>query len=258
MFTGIIEEVGTVKAFDRHSSGARLVISAGAVLADLPVGGSIAVNGVCLTAIDLTDTSPAEVRSNRAVTVRERSGTNPDATRRPLAGISFTAQHLTFAADLSPETLDRSNLGSLELGHRVNLERPLSPTGRLSGHFVQGHVDGTGDLVSLDAAGDGNWWLAVRVPGELLRYLVYKGSIAIDGISLTIAALDADIIRIAVIPHTYDVTSLRDRKPGSAVNIECDMIAKHVERLITTMSLQAGTLDAGSKLSVEELKEQGY
>ncbi len=225
MFTGIIEEVGRVKAFDRHSSGARLVIGAGEVLADLPVGGSIAVNGVCLTAIDLTDTS--------------------------------------FAADLSPETLDRSNLGSLELGHRVNLERPLSPTGRLSGHFVQGHVDGTGDLVSLDAAGDGNWWLAVRVPGELLRYLVYKGSIAIDGISLTIAALDADIIRIAVIPHTYDVTSLRDRKPGSAVNIECDMIAKHVERLIATMNLGAGALgagnpDAGSKLSVEELKEQGY
>ena len=225
MFTGIIEEVGTVKAFDRHSSGTRLVIGAGEVLADLLVGGSIAVNGVCLTAIDLTDTS--------------------------------------FAADLSPETLDRSNLHRLELGHRVNLERPLSPTGRLSGHFVQGHVDGTGDLVSLDAAGDGNWWLAVRVPGELLRYLVYKGSIAIDGISLTIAALDADIIRIAVIPHTYDVTSLRDRKPGSAVNIECDMIAKHVEHLIATMNLGAGTLgagnpDAGSKLSVDELKEQGY
>ena len=135
----------------------------------------------------------------------------------------------------------------------MNLERPLSPTGRLSGHFVQGHVDGTGELVSLDAAGDGNWWLAVRVPRELLRYLVYKGSIAIDGISLTIAALDADIIRIAVIPHTYDVTSLRDRKPGSAVNIECDMIAKHVERLIATMNL-----GAGSKLNVEELKEQGY
>ena len=225
MFTGIIEEVGTVKAFDRNSSGARLVISAGQVLADLSVGGSISVNGVCLTAIDITDTS--------------------------------------FAADLSPETLDRSNLGSLALGNRVNLERPLSPTGRLSGHFVQGHVDGTGELVSLDEAGDGNWWLAARVPRELLRYLVYKGSIAVDGISLTIAALEDDIIRIAIIPHTYEVTALRDRRPGSEVNIECDMIAKHVERLVATMSLGAGNLepgnpDVGSKLSVDELKEQGY
>lgn len=220
MFTGIIEEVGTVRAFDHHASGARLVISSERVLVDLPVGGSIAVNGVCLTAIDLTGTS--------------------------------------FAADLSPETLDRSNLGCLELGGRVNLERPLSPTGRLSGHFVQGHVDGTGALVSLAEAGDGNWWLTVRVPRELLRYLVYKGSIAIDGISLTIAALDDDMVRLAIIPHTYEVTALRNGKPGSPVNVECDMIAKHVERLIATMNLDAGSLDSGPKLNVDELKEQGY
>ena len=215
MFTGIIEEVGTVKAFDRHSSGARLVVGAGKVLSDLPIGGSIAINGVCLTAVNVTDDS--------------------------------------FAADLSPETLDRSNLGSLEPGARVNLEPPLSPTGRLGGHFVQGHVDGTGELMGLEEAGDGNWWLTIRVPRELLRYLVYKGSIAIDGISLTIAALDGDLIRIAIIPHTYDVTSLCDLRPGAQVNLECDMIAKHVERLMATMNVSPQ-----SRLSVEELKEQGF
>ena len=215
MFTGIIEEVGAVKAFDRHSSGTRLVVGAGGVLSDLPIGGSIAVNGVCLTAVNVTNDC--------------------------------------FAADLSPETLDRSNLGSLEPGARVNLEPPLSPTGRLSGHFVQGHVDGTGELVGLEEAGDGNWWLTIRVPRELLRYLVYKGSIAIDGISLTIAALDGDLIRIAIIPHTYDVTSLPDQRPGVRVNLECDMIAKHVERLIATMNVTPR-----SKLTVEELKEQGF
>ena len=215
MFTGIIEEVGTVESFNRHASGARITIGAQLVLSDLPIGGSIAVNGVCLTAVEVADSS--------------------------------------FSADLSPETLERSNLGGLGRGARTNLERPLSPTGRLSGHFVQGHVDGTGELVGLDPAGDGNWWLSLRVPRELLRYLVYKGSIAIDGISLTIAALDDDVIRIAVIPHTYEVTSLRDLRAGAKLNLECDLIAKHVERLVATMKL-----GAQSKLSVEELKQQGF
>jgi riboflavin synthase len=215
MFTGIIEETGTVRSLDRHAAGARLQVQAARVMSDLQIGGSIAVNGVCLTATAVTEGN--------------------------------------FSADLSPETLAVTNLNSLRVGDVVNLERPLSPTGRLSGHFVQGHIDGAGEFVSLDAVGDGNWWLRIRVPRELLRYFVYKGSIAIDGISLTLASVEDDIIGVAVIPHTYQATSLGRLKPGSKVNLECDVIAKHVERL-----LQAIHLEPKSSLSIEDLKEQGF
>jgi riboflavin synthase len=215
MFTGIIEETGTVTALDRHAAGARLQVQAALVMSDLQIGGSIAVNGVCLTATEI-------------------------------AGQSFSA-------DLSPETLAVTNLGSLRAGDVVNLERPLSPTGRLSGHFVQGHVDGAGEFVSLDPVGDGNWWLRIRVPRELLRYFVYKGSIAIDGISLTLASVENDIAGVAVIPHTYQATSLSRLKPGSKVNLECDVIAKHVERLLHAMHFEPK-----SSLSIEDLKEQGF
>ena len=190
-------------------------VAAETVLSDLTVGGSIAVSGVCLTATAIQDHS--------------------------------------FSADLSPETLERTNLDGLKSGSRVNLERPLLPTGRLSGHFVQGHVDGVGELASLAEVGDGNWWLRIRVPQELLRYLVYKGSIAIDGISLTIASVEADTIGVAVIPHTYEVTSLGELTTGSKVNLECDVIAKHVERL-----MQSVEFEPRSRLTVDELKEQGF
>ncbi len=215
MFTGIIEETGAVESLDHQSSGARMTIGAELVLSDLAVGGSIAVSGVCLTAVELSGKS--------------------------------------FSADLAPETLERTSLGDLEKGSRVNLERPLSPSGRLSGHFVQGHVDGTGELLSLEAIGDENWWLRIRVPQPLLRYLVYKGSIAIDGISLTIAELTDDVLSVAVIPHTYEVTSLHGLRPESKVNLECDVIAKHVERLLETMNLPAK-----SSLQVKDLEEQGF
>jgi riboflavin synthase len=215
MFTGIIEETGTVASFEHHAAGARLRVQAAMVMSDLEIGGSIAVNGVCLTATEI-------------------------------AGKSFSA-------DLSPETLAVTNLDSLRAGDIVNLERPLSPTGRLSGHFVQGHVDGAGELVALEPVGDGNWWLRIRVPRELLRYFVYKGSIAIDGISLTLASVEDDIVGVAVIPHTYQATSLGRLKPGSKVNLECDVIAKHVERLLQTMQL-----DPKSSLSIDALKEQGF
>lgn len=194
MFTGIIEETGAVRAMDRSETGARLRVSASKVLSDLEIGGSIAVNGCCLTAIEIAGD--------------------------------------VFAADLSPETLQKTNLGELELERRVNLERPLLPTSRLSGHFVQGHVDATGEFLEVAAAGDGNWTLRVRVPEEAQKYLVYKGSIAIDGISLTVARIAGDIIEVAVIPHTYRETNLSDRKPGERLNLECDVIAKHIERLI--------------------------
>ena len=198
MFTGIVEETGTVLEMARSSGSARMVVGAREVLADLATGGSIAVNGCCLT----------------AVAIEERG----------------------FAADLSPETLDKTSLGALEPGSIVNLERPLLPTSRLSGHFVQGHVDGTGEVVALDALGDGNWWLAVRSPQELLQFLVYKGSIAIDGISLTIASLEADVVGVAIIPHTYQVTTLRSLRIGGSVNLECDILAKHVHRLLAAGS----------------------
>ena len=214
MFTGIVEETGTVAALRRQAAGARITVRAEKVLDDLEIGGSIAVNGCCLTAVEI--------------------------------------EAQTFAADLSPETLQRTNLGGLRAGSRVNLERPLLPSSRLSGHFVQGHVDGTGELVSLDAVGGGNRLLKIRVPEELLKFFVFKGSIAVDGISLTIAALEGGIAGIAVIPHTYRETSLSALKPGARVNLECDMIAKHVERLL--QPLQAA--DAG--LSADKLREQGW
>ena len=194
MFTGIIEELGTVE-----TPGARLTIQCSKILDDLAEGGSIAVNGVCLTAFGL------------------KSG--------------------SFSADLAPETLRRSNLGDLRPGMRVNLERPVTPATRLSGHIVQGHVDGTGELCALDPLGDDNWWLKIRVPSDLERYLVFKGSIAIDGISLTIASLDHDELAVTIIPHTYRNTTLSGYRAGARVNLECDVLAKHVEKLLGALAI---------------------
>ena len=213
MFTGIVEEMGVVESIQSQAAGARLKIHCKTVLEYLTEGASIAVNGVCLTAVDLRPES--------------------------------------FSADLAPETLQRSNLGALRALSRVNLERPLTPGDRLSGHIVQGHVDATGEFLSLEALGDENWWLKVRVPAELDRYLVYKGSVAIDGISLTIAALAGDVLSVTIIPHTYRNTTLGTYQPGSRVNIECDILAKHVEKLIRKLDLQP-------RLTVERLREEGY
>jgi riboflavin synthase len=213
MFTGIIEELGTVAAVETRAAGSRLTVRCSTVMEDMREGASIAVNGVCLTAVNL----------------------RPDS----------------FAADLAPETLRRSNLGDLRVGSRVNLERPLSPSGRLSGHIVQGHVDGTGEFVSLDALGDENWWLRIRVPPELDAFLVYKGSIAIDGISLTVAALEADLLSVTIIPHTYRNTTLAGYRPGARLNLECDILAKHVEKLLRK-------LETKGTLTVENLRENGY
>jgi riboflavin synthase len=208
MFTGIVEELGTVE-----TAGSRLTVRCETVMRDMAEGASIAVNGVCLTAVN------------------------------PRPG--------SFSADLAPETLRRSNLGDLRAGSRVNLERPLSPTGRLSGHIVQGHVDGTGELVALDSLGADNWWLRIRVPAELDPFLVYKGSIAIDGISLTIAALEADVLSVTIIPHTYRNTTLAGYRPGARVNIECDILAKHVEKMLRKIEVKR-------PLTVERLRDEGY
>jgi riboflavin synthase len=195
MFTGIVEELGTVAELERRPAGARLRVRCKTVLEDAHEGSSIAVNGVCLTALDITPES--------------------------------------FSADLAPETLSRTNLGDLVAGARVNLERPVTPVTRLSGHIVQGHVDATGSLVSLEDLGAGNWWLRVLLPSALDRYLVHKGSIAIDGISLTIAALDSGpVLGFTIIPHTFANTTLGYAKPGARLNIEVDVLAKHVEKLL--------------------------
>jgi riboflavin synthase len=150
-------------------------------------------------------------------------------------GVCLTAVSLTrdsFRADLAPETLSRSNLGDLQAGSLVNLERPLSLGARLSGHMVQGHVDGTAEFLSLDELGDGNWWLKLRVAPGLERYMIHKGSVALDGVSLTIASLDARELGVAIIPHTYEQTAMRAYRPGARVNVEVDMIAKYVEKLV--------------------------
>src|SRR5579883_65190 len=213
MVTGIIEELGTVESLAARAAGARLKIRCREVLADATQGASVAVNGVCLTALDLASDS--------------------------------------FSADLAPETLSRSNLGRLRAGSRVNLERPLAPGGRLSGHIVQGHVDGTGEFLSLEPLGDQNWWLRVRVPAELDPYLVFKGSIAIDGVSLTIAGLEGDVLSVTIIPHTYRNTTLGTYRPGDRVNLECDILAKHVEKLLRRLDLRP-------PLTEEKLRENGY
>jgi riboflavin synthase len=194
MFTGIIEEVGHIESIEQRIAGARIRVRCHHILSDTVEGASIAVNGCCLTALDL----------------------RPDS----------------FAADLSPETLSRTNLGGLKAGSLVNLERPLLATGRLNGHVVQGHVDGTGEFLSYEALGDGNWWLKVRIPKELDKYVVSKGSISIDGVSLTVADLDDEVVSVAIIPQTYHATALREHAPGQRVNIEVDVFAKYVEKLM--------------------------
>jgi riboflavin synthase len=194
MFTGIIEEVGEVRRLTRHDAGARLEISCRTVLSDATPGVSIAVNGVCLTAVEVEESH--------------------------------------FSADLAPETLKRSNLGALQTGSLVNLERPLSLATRLSGHMVQGHVDGTGELQLLGQVGDGNWWMTVMVPASVDRYMIEKGSITLDGISLTIAGIGRGSVHVAIIPHTYAATNLRTRQRGDWINIEVDLIAKYVEKLL--------------------------
>jgi riboflavin synthase len=194
MFTGIIQELGRVVSFDPHSEGARFRISCRTVISDAKIGASIAVNGACLTAVEMDDQG--------------------------------------FTADLAPETLKKTNLGDLKPGAPVNLERPLAVSGRLDGHFVLGHVDGTADVTALDELGDDNWWLQIRVPKLLERYVVSKGSVALDGISLTVAAVNNEIASFTIIPHTYQHTTLHSYKPGMRLNIEVDILAKHLEKLL--------------------------
>lgn len=193
MFTGIIEELGTVRDIEMRGENARMIIGAGIVTEGTNHGDSIAVNGVCLTALDI----------------------QPDS----------------FAADVSRETLSRSTLGNLKPGTPVNLERAVTPATRLGGHIVQGHVDARGTFAAVEDHGE-SWTVRIAYPKEIGRYLVFKGSVAVEGISLTIAGLTDEYFEIAVIPKTWEVTNLSQLKPGDGVNLEVDVIAKYVERLL--------------------------
>lgn len=193
MFTGIIEELGTISSISRTAASAVLTISASLVLEDVQLGDSIAVNGVCLTVTSFTATS--------------------------------------FTADVMHETLNRSSLGALRLGSKVNLERAMSAGGRFGGHIVSGHIDGTGKVTDI-RKDDNAVWYTISASPDILRYIVEKGSIAIDGISLTVAYVDNRCFKVSIIPHTSANTTLALRKTGDTVNLENDCIGKYVEKLL--------------------------
>lgn len=192
MFTGLVEECGRVAALDPVGDGVRLRVTAETVTNDIEMGASIAVNGVCLTVVE------------------------------------FDADG--FAVDAVPETMERTSLGSLSVGSSVNLERSVRASDRLGGHIVQGHVDATTTILKIESYDDGSWRYHFVLDDELARYIVEKGSITIDGISLTVASLEAGSFSIAVIPHTAEVTTLGSKAVGALVNVEVDVLAKYVER----------------------------
>lgn len=193
MFTGIVEEVGRILAIDRSGDNYRLKIGCRKVLEGTKIGDSIATNGVCLTVVDL--------------------------------GEDY------FKADLMRESMRRSSLGSLGENSRLNLERALSLNSRLGGHLVSGHIDGMGRIIRIDREKNAHWY-SIGAGPEILRYVVEKGSIAIDGISLTVAQVDEKLFKVSVIPHTSSVTNLEDKKSGDLVNLEVDLLGKYVEKLL--------------------------
>ncbi len=215
MFTGIVEEIGTIRSIRRGTHSAVLCIDARDVLTDLHPGDSVAVNGVCLTATAKSANS--------------------------------------FTADVMHETLRRSTLGALTPGSRVNLERALSASGRFGGHIVSGHIDGTGTVVSLRQDGIAVWF-TMRAAPELLRFIVEKGSVAIDGVSLTVAEVTADTFSVSVIPHTADATVLFEKMTGSEVNLETDILGKYVEKLLRSAPQVAHKSD----ISQEFLLKNGF
>ena len=230
MFTGIIEEVGSVAELVTDplggAAGGKLRIEAGAILAKLAAGSSVAVNGCCLT-----------------VTAKDES---------------------SFSCDLSPETLMRTAFLRLRPGARVNLETPLTLDKPLGGHIVQGHVDGIGTLVGLIPAAESNYWLDVDVPAPLARYLVEKGSVTVEGISLTVAAIEGTRLRVAVIPFTVENTNLASLQPGDPLNLECDVVAKYVEKLLGERAAPAApeakkaAPNGAARLSLERLHDEGF
>lgn len=218
MFTGIIEEIGTVKQMIPGTVSYRLTVSANKVLEDAKVGDSIATNGICLT---------------------------------------VTAIHgSSFDADVMAETVRRTNFASLRAGSRVNLERALTLSSRLGGHIVSGHIDGTGEITDMTRE-DNAVWVTVSTKPELLRYMIEKGSIAIDGVSLTLAYVDEQCFKVSVIPHTGEETILLKKKPGDTVNLECDLIGKYVEKLMLCKTEEESP-SSGGGISEAFLMENGF
>lgn len=214
MFTGIIEEVGRVTSITNENENRRLTVAASQLVKELKKGDSIAVSGVCLTAIGIT----------------------PDS----------------FGADLAEETWNRTSFSRIKPGALVNLELPMRANGRFGGHIVQGHVDGTGKFLALDKIpGADNYWLRVEIPPDLARYVIFKGSLSIEGISLTVAKVEGTQVTVAVIPHTVEMTNLMSLKHGDPVNLEVDLIAKYVEKMIHGGS-------ANISITIEQLVEQGF
>jgi riboflavin synthase len=214
MFTGIIEEVGRVAGIAKKNGNRRLTVFASQLTKALKTGESIAVSGVCLTALDITSKS--------------------------------------FAADLADETWKRTSLSRIKKGALVNLELPMRADGRFGGHIVQGHVDGTGKFLGLDRIrGANDYWLRIEIPPELARYVIFKGSLGIEGISLTVAKIEGTKVTVAIIPHTVKMTNLKSLKPGDPINLEIDMVAKYVEKMMKGES-------ANSSLTVERLVREGF
>jgi riboflavin synthase len=213
MFTGIVEEVGRIARIEKSGENRRIVVSAERAPKELRTGDSVSVSGVCFTALDIKPGS--------------------------------------FCADLAPETWARTSFSRIREGALVNLELPMKSDGRFGGHIVQGHVDGVGKLISFDRIGDSdNWWLEIDLPNDVEKYTVFKGSICIEGISLTVAKLERNRCTVAIIPHTVEMTNLHSLKPGDAVNLEADLIAKYVEKMMRG--------SAESTLTIEDLVEQGF
>jgi riboflavin synthase len=216
MFTGIIEQIGEIEALRLRADGGRLNVHAPTVAAHLAIANSIAVNGCCLTVVSIEDAK--------------------------------------FSADISLETLRKTSIGEWKAGMRVNLEQPLTTGKEFGGHFVLGHVDTIGRVVRLEAEGE-NWWYGIEVPETFVKSIVPQGSIAIDGISLTVARWDGRVAEAAIIPFTYEHTNVRDKKIGDAVNLEGDVLGKYVERYLGARS-RAGKTASG--LTSEELVSQGF
>jgi len=213
MFTGIIEEVGRITHLRKQGENRRITVSSNNLVKELKLGSSIAVSGVCLTAVDITAES--------------------------------------FAADLAEETWNVTSFSRIHEGALVNLELPMRANDRFGGHIVQGHVDGTGSFLTLDPiAGTDNFWLRIEIPPDLARYVIFKGSLSIEGISLTVAKIEGTSVTVAIIPHTVEMTNLGSLKRGDPVNLEVDMIAKYVEKMLQG--------DNESSLTVERLIAQGF
>ena len=218
MFTGLIEEIGSIKSIKRGGKSIRLTVSARKIMGDVKLGDSIATNGICLTVISFDSTG--------------------------------------FAADVMPETMSRTSFEQLSAGSRVNLERALRVGDRLGGHMVSGQVEGLGEVVAKEED-DNAIWVSIAAPKNILKYVVEKGSVAIDGISLTVAYVDEKMFKVSIIPLTQEDTTLTSKKKGEKVNLECDMTAKYIEKFMFHRDEESAKAEK-SDISMNFLKENGF